>query len=72
MAYHHRGLEDVVDQFMLGEDLVVAPVIEPGARSRRVTLPTGLWADAHGRHHKGPATIEVEAPLEVLPVLTRV
>ncbi|ASK65912.1 hypothetical protein CFK39_08805 [Brachybacterium avium] len=72
MAYHQPGLEDVVDQFMLGEDLVVAPVLERGARSRRVVLPAGTWAEADGRRHQGPTTIEVDAPLTALPVLTRV
>ncbi|WP_218192332.1 glycoside hydrolase family 31 protein [Brachybacterium vulturis] len=71
MAYHHPGLEDVRDQFMLGEDLVVAPVLERGARSRRVILPAGTWTDAQGRRHEGPTTIEVDAPLEALPVLLR-
>lgn len=71
MAYHHPGLEGVVDQFMLGEDLVVAPVLERGARSRRVALPPGTWVESDGRRHHGPTTIEVDAPLDALPVLTR-
>lgn len=71
MAYHQPGLEDVVDQFMLGEDLVIAPVIERGARSRSVALPAGTWTDAQGRPHEGLATIEVDAPLDALPVFLR-
>lgn len=71
MAYHQPGTEDVLDQFMLGEDVVVAPVIERGARSRRVVLPTGTWADAQGRRHEGPTTIDVDAPLAALPVFLR-
>lgn len=71
MAYHHPGLEDVADQFMLGEDVVVAPVLERGARTRRVTLPAGTWADAEGRRHEGPTVIEVDAPLAALPAFIR-
>ncbi|MFT4297376.1 MAG: glycoside hydrolase family 31 protein [Micropruina sp.] len=43
LAYHHPGFEDVTDQFLLGEDLLVAPVLERGARTRRVVLPPGRW-----------------------------
>ena len=35
------------DQFMLGPALLVAPVLEEGAKSRSVTLPAGpVWYDA--------------------------
>ena len=57
---------------MLGEDLVVAPVVERGACSRTVSLPAGEWRDHHGHRHQGPASVEVDAPLEVLPVFERV
>jgi sulfoquinovosidase len=33
------------DQFMFGPDLLAAPVLEPGARQRRVYLPRGRWID---------------------------
>lgn len=72
MAYHQPGLEGIIDQFMLGADLVVAPVLERGARSRRVVLPAGQWRDRAGRCHEGPTTLEVDAPLDELPVLERV
>lgn len=72
MGYQQPGLEAITDQFMLGEDLLVAPVLERGARSRTVTLPAGHWRDHHGRRHQGPTTLEVDAPLQVLPVFERV
>lgn len=31
------------DQFMLGDHLLVAPILQEGARSRRVLLPPGGW-----------------------------
>ncbi|MBO0685631.1 MAG: hypothetical protein J2P45_20940, partial [Candidatus Dormibacteraeota bacterium] len=63
------GLED---QYLLGPDLLVAPVLEEGARSRRLYLPGGRWADAWtGTVHEGPAWLEVAAPLDLAPVLIR-
>ncbi len=33
------------DEFLFGPDLLAAPVLEPGARTRRLYLPHGLWLD---------------------------
>lgn len=56
--------------FMLGAHLLVAPVLEPGARSRRVYLPAGTaWCDWHtGAWHEGGREIEVPVPLERIPL----
>ncbi|MFI8929491.1 TIM-barrel domain-containing protein [Streptomyces sp. NPDC053474] len=64
---------DVEDQFLLGPDLLVAPVAEAGVRSRPVYLPRGAhWIDAaSGRTHGGGRTVELPAPLERIPVLVR-
>ncbi|MEJ5946709.1 glycoside hydrolase family 31 protein [Pseudokineococcus basanitobsidens] len=67
MAYHHPGLEDVVDQFMLGRSLVVAPVVEAGSRHRRVHLPPGGWQGDDGTRYQGPDVVTVAAPLDRLP-----
>lgn len=61
----------VTDQFLLGDDLLVAPVITRGARSRRVLLPPGSWRDEAGRLHAGGGEITVETPLERLPRFAR-
>ena len=63
----------VDDQFMVGDDLLVAPVLVQGATRRRVRLPPGSWADQQGRGpFQGPGDLEVEAPLEVLPYFRRI
>ncbi len=62
---------NISDQFMLGDDLVVAPVVEVGLRQRKVFLPGGEWTDAHGRVYKGPTETRVAANLEDLPFFTR-
>ena len=62
-----RGYAVVRDQFMMGETLLVAPVVEKDARTRKVVLPPGAWIADDGREYAGPATVEVEAPLARLP-----
>jgi len=59
------------DQFMLGDDIVVAPVLNVGQRERMVYLPSGRWVDQHGVYFQGPGEVKVQAPLEELPYFKR-
>ena len=61
------GYADIKDQFLMGENLLVAPVVEKGATSRKVVLPPGKWKADDGQIHAGPATIEIPTPLSRLP-----
>jgi alpha-D-xyloside xylohydrolase len=63
----------VDDQYLLGPDLLVAPVFHAGATTRRVYLPAGRWIrwdDTSERHH-GPAWVTVAAPLDRIPLFVR-
>jgi alpha-D-xyloside xylohydrolase len=61
----------VDDQWLLGEDLLVAPVLT-GQRTRRVVLPAGLWRPlVGGGPIAGGQVVEVDAPLDLLPVYVR-
>jgi alpha-D-xyloside xylohydrolase len=61
------------DQFLFGPDLLVAPVLHEGARSRPVYLPSGVsWTDAwSGEVFDGGQSINADAPLERIPVYIR-
>lgn len=61
------------DCYMFGPDLLVAPVMEEGARTRSLYLPAGTsWKDAYtGKTYEGGQTVQVEAPLDVIPVMMR-
>ncbi len=39
------GCAGVEDEYLLGADLLVAPVLEPGCTARTVVLPPGRWID---------------------------
>ena len=63
-------------QYLLGDDLLVAPVLAParqgGNAERMVWIPPGAWQDLwSGRRHHGPAIIGVECPLAEVPVFVR-
>jgi alpha-glucosidase len=62
----------ISDQFLLGPDLLVAPVTTEGATSRSVYLPEGTWYDVWtGEATNGPGRIEYAAPLGRPPVFSR-
>ena len=91
----HLALEDpsdpkataAEDEFLFGPDLLAAPIVKQGARSRRVYLPRGRWLDfakavdyseqdgsyhvAAGRTTPGKRTVRVRAPLDTLPLFVR-
>lgn len=74
LAYEDASLADITDQFILGSDYVVAPVLEKGATVRSVTLPDGSWQQlgTEGEPIGGRQTITVPVTLETLPVFERV
>lgn len=71
-APEERSLRDCEDAFLLGDCLLVAPVLDPGADRRAVELPGGRWYDtATERAYEGPARVVVDAPLGRIPVFAR-
>ncbi len=72
-SYPHSGFEKVNDQFMLGDNILVAPVIEKGQTVKNVKLPAGKWRDiSDGKIYVGGTTVPVPAPIDKLPVFERI
>jgi alpha-glucosidase (family GH31 glycosyl hydrolase) len=71
MAFPDGGYEMIKDQFVLGQDIIVAPVVAKGARSRTVVLPAGQWKAEDGSVLTGGAPIQIEVPLARLPYFTK-
>lgn len=60
------------DEFMLGDRMLIAPVVEQGARERMVYLPQGIWYDYWtGERKEGRSFFVKEAPLDVCPVYVK-
>src|SRR5205814_2156957 len=60
------------DQFLLGSDLLIAPILRQGATARSVYLPAGAWYDFWtGERHRGQQHILALADLETIPVFVR-
>ena len=63
----------ISNQFMLGDRIMVAPVLEKGKIDRDVYLPGGTWSDFwSGKLYNGGQSINYQAPIDILPVLIRI
>lgn len=76
MFYAYSGDElcwTVDDQYLFGDDVIVAPVVQASSTSREVFLPSGTtWTEAAtGTVHHGGRTVTAEAPLDLIPVFVR-
>jgi alpha-D-xyloside xylohydrolase len=66
---HVYGLND---EYLLGPDLLVAPVIKPGVTAGLVYLPTGNWVDYWtGAVLAGGRVVSAAAPLDRIPLFVR-
>ncbi len=62
------------DVYFFGDDLLVAPVITRGERTRSLVAPAGTWIDwwdASAHDSDGRTPLAIAAPLEKLPLLLR-
>lgn len=62
----------VSDEYCLGDDVLVAPVVDEGATSRTVYFPEGTWVQWGGSQRvTGPTEVVVQAPVGEIPVFVR-
>jgi alpha-glucosidase (family GH31 glycosyl hydrolase) len=70
--YPNEGYAEILDEYMLGTELLICPVMTKGARERLVVLPQGKWLDADGEIHEGGCKKILSAPLDKLLWFRRV
>ncbi|MDQ1613178.1 MAG: alpha-glucosidase [Pyrinomonadaceae bacterium] len=71
--YNTYAPTPTLEQFLVGRDLLVAPVLTPGDTKRPVYFPKGdAWVDWWtGARYEGGTTAEIDAPLSRLPLFAR-
>ncbi|MDD5185105.1 MAG: glycoside hydrolase family 31 protein [Paludibacter sp.] len=64
-SFPNQGFETCKDQFMLGENIMVAPMLEKGFK-RNVVFPKGKWKSYKGLIVKGPIAKQFDVSLNDL------
>src|SRR5215217_4159534 len=63
-------VRDIDDEYLLGPDLLIAPVLAPGVTARQVYLPAGSWYDWHtGELLQGNQFTLAPTPMDHIPAL---
>lgn len=66
LAYDDPSDPGTMDQFTLSGRILVAPVVEPGATSRRVRFPPGTWLTPDGTRIDGPTQRDIPVGLSTV------
>jgi alpha-glucosidase len=66
------SLWEIADQYFLGPDLLIAPVLEPNNTEREVALPAGSWFDLWSDvQYEGGSVQAIPTELSMIPVFIR-
>ena len=68
----HKGYAEIKDEFMLGEDILVCPVLTKDTREKSVVFPEGKWRDTDGNEYDGNTEATLPTPLNKLLWFRRV
>lgn len=64
-----KNVRNISDEYMLGSNIIVAPVVAAGKMAREVYLPEGIWYDYYtGEQYEGGRYILADAPLDKVPL----
>jgi alpha-glucosidase len=72
--FHYEGDEkgyDIQDSYLFGDDILVAPVLEPNVSTRKVYLPDDEWVHFWTGVEYVGGEIEIECPVGYPPVFYR-
>ena len=71
-VFPKSGYATIKDQFLIGDSLLVAPVVEKNATKRMIAVPKGNWKTADDKILKGPKMLEVNVNINSLPYFVKV
>jgi len=66
LVFPDQGYANIRDQFMLGDKMLVAPMMAKG-KQRSVVLPKGKWIADDGTSYEGGKTYTIDVPIDRLP-----
>ena len=68
-----NAYDDIDDEFLWGNEVLVAPVVQQGATERKIVFPQGQWVDMAKPTdvYQGGSEITYKAPLDVLPLFVK-
>ena len=70
-VFPNQDYANINDQFMVGNNLLVAPMVNKG-NTRQVIVPKGNWRADDKKVYKGPRKITIDVPLNRLPYFERI
>lgn len=69
--FPHQGYENVKNQFLIGKDLLVAPIMLKDKATRKIFIPPGQWEDQQGNLIEGPTEKIINVDIDTLPFYKR-
>jgi alpha-glucosidase len=68
----NKTLWEIEDEFLLGDALLVAPILNPSENIRKLILPPGKWYSLwDNKHFVGPTTIEIPSTNDTIPIFIK-
>jgi alpha-glucosidase len=66
------SLWDIQDEFLFGDAILVAPIIRPNEKIRRVIVPAGRWYSFwYNQYFTGPTRADLPVEDETIPIFIR-
>lgn len=67
-----KEFTEVNDQYLWGNDVMIAPILHPDSTSRKVLLPAGTWFDFWSNYQiPGMSNFTMPAPLNIIPIFVK-
>ena len=71
-VFSNSGFENIKDQFLLGDNILVAPILSKNQTRRIIKLPKGKWKGFDGMDYMGGNEIEIKVELNTIPFFRKV